>query len=80
MQIKVNGETPFKVMKNTFTVSKTSSGYTLEWCTFNSENDNDWQAYPQDVPADEGLICNGATPFTYFRLKNNADENVLVIL
>lgn len=80
MQIRVNGETPFKVMKDTFTVSKTTGGYTLQWCTFNSQADEDWQSYDKDVPANDSLICNGVTPYTFFRLKNNTNQDVLVIL
>lgn len=80
MQIRVNGENPFKVMKDTFTVSKTTGGYTLQWCTFNSQSDDDWQSYDKVVPANESVIVNGATPYTFFRLFGNADQDVLIIL
>lgn len=80
MQIRVNGQEPFKVMKDSFTVSKTSGGYTLQWCTSNSENDADWQSYSEAVPANESLIVNGCTQYTFFRLYGNNDQDVLIVL
>ena len=80
MQIRINGSNPFKVLKDTFSVAKTSGGYTLQWCNFNSENDEDWTSWPDSVPANEGLIANGCTPYVYFRLSGNTDQDVLIIL
>lgn len=80
MQIRVNGQDSFRALKSTFTVSKTSSGYTLQWCTFNSNSDSDWQSFSTPVPANDSLIVNGVTPFVFFRLSGNTDQDVLIIV
>lgn len=80
MQTLVSGQQAFKAHKETFSVAKTSGGYTLQWCNTNSENDEDWTSYPTPVPADEGLMVCGATPYVWFRLSGNTDDDVLVIV
>lgn len=72
----VNGEQPFKALKETFSVAATTGGYTLQY----SVDRNTWSSYPDAVPANENLIVNGVTPYTWFRLKNNADTAVEIIL
>lgn len=76
MTITVNGEQPFKALKTTFSVAATSGGYTLQY----SVDKTNWTSYPDAVPANETLIVNGVTPYVWFRLKNNADQAVEIIL
>ena len=76
MQAKVNGEEPFKVLKDTFTVGVTTNGYTLAY----SADKENWTTYTQATPANEVLIVNGVTPYTYFMLSGNTDNNVEIVL
>lgn len=80
MKIVVNQSEPFKVVKDTFSVAKTTNGYTLQWCNEKSENDADWQSYETPVPANEALVVNGLTPYVWVRLSGNTDEETIVIL
>lgn len=77
MQGIINGETPFKVFKETFSVAPTTAGYTLNYAT---SKDGAWTAYTEATPAGEMLIVNGVTPFTWFKLAGNVDNNVEVVL
>lgn len=76
MQIKVNGEQPFKSQKESFAVAGTSAGYTLNY----SVDKENWSAYPQATPANETLIVNGVTPYMWFKLAGNSDEETLIIV
>ena len=77
MQIVISGETPFKALKNTFCVGPTSAGFTLNYAT---SKEGPWTQYSESTPADETLIVNGVTPYMYFFLEGNADEETEIIL
>lgn len=76
MITRVNGEQPFKCLKSTFSVAATTGGFTLQY----SVDKNTWTSYPDVVPANENLVVNHVTPYTWFRLLNNADTAVEIIL
>lgn len=76
MQITVNGEQPFKSQKGTFCVAGTTNGYTLNY----SADKENWTAYEEDTPANETLIVNGVTPYMWFKLAGNTDEETLIIV
>ena len=76
MQQKVSKEQSFKVLKNTFSVGETSNGYTLAY----SVDDVNFTNYDKATPANEVLIVNGVTPFTFFKLVGNTDDDVKIIL
>ena len=75
MQIKVSGETPFKCLKETFVVGKSSNGYTLAY----GVDKTDLIEYSEATPADEDLIVNGATPYMWFALKGNEGEVDIIV-
>lgn len=75
MQIYVNGEQPFKCQKGTFAVAG-GAAFTLNY----SADKETWTAYPQATPADETLIVNGVTPYMWFKLAGNTDEERLIIV
>ena len=76
MQITINGEQPFKAQKETFCVAGTSAGFTLNY----SADKETWTAYEESTPADETLIVNGVTPYMWFKLAGNVDEETLIIV
>lgn len=76
MQILINGEEPFKCLKNTFAVAATSAGYTLNY----SADKEVWTAYTQATPANETLIVNNVTPYMWFKLAGNTDAETRIIL
>lgn len=76
MKAIVNGEAPFKCLKETFAVAATSAGYTLNY----SVDKENWSAWAQATPANEVLVVNDVTPFMWFKLVGNADEEVEIIL
>lgn len=76
MQSTVSKEAPFKAVHNSFSVAPTSSGYTLNYAT---SEEGPWTAYTAATPAMETLIVNGVTPYTWFRLQGNVDDDVEVI-
>lgn len=75
MKAKVLDEERFKALQPTFTVGYSTSGYVLEY----SANGTDWSAYPDAVPANEVLVVNDATPYSFFRLKGNSGEVDIVL-
>ncbi len=77
MQAIVSGETPFKCNKSTFAVGPTSNGYTLNYAV---SKDGPFTAYSDATPANECLVVNGVTPYMWFKLAGNTDEEVEVIL
>ncbi len=74
MQKTISGETPFKAIKETFCVGKTTNGYTLCY----GVDKNSLTEYSEATPANEDLIVNGATPYMWFSLKGNTG-NVEII-
>lgn len=75
MQIKVNGEQPFKAQKETFCVAGGAS-FTLNY----SADKKTWTAYDEATPANEKLIVNGVTPYMWFKLAGNTDEEREIIV
>lgn len=75
MQIKVNGEQPFKCQKDTFAVAG-GAGFTLNY----SVDKVTWTAYDEATPSNEVLIVNGVTPFMWFKLAGNTDEEREIIV
>lgn len=77
MQITVNGETPFKALKDQFSVAPTTSGYQIAYSadkeTFTLDSD-------AIVPANENLIYLGSMQYAWYMLSGNTDDNVVVIL
>lgn len=76
MQVKVNGSEPFKCLQSTFTIAATSAGYTLQY----SADKVTWTSHAEVVPANENVVVNDATPYSWFRLEGNVDNDVLIIL
>lgn len=75
MQIKVNGEQPFKCQKDTFAVAG-GAAFTLNY----SVDKTNWTAYDEATPANETLIVNGVTPYMWFKLAGNTDEEREIIV
>ena len=75
MQIYVNGEQPFKAQKGSFCVAGGAS-FTLNY----SADKENWTAYSQATPENETLIVNGVTPYMWFKLAGNTDEERLIIV
>ena len=75
MQITVSGESPFKVLKDTFAVGKTTNGYTLAY----GIDKNNLTDYTEATPAGEDLIVNGVTPYMWFALKGNTGEVTIIV-
>ena len=77
MQILVNGETPFKALKDQFSVAPTTSGYQIAYSadkeTFTLDSD-------AIVPAGENLVYLGSMQHAWYKLSGNTDDNVLVIV
>lgn len=71
----VQGNKPFFSTTKSFTVGKTTGGYTLAY----GVNKDDLTAYPDPVPANEDLVVNGVTPHTWFMLSGCTDESVIVV-
>lgn len=76
MKIMITGEEPFKSQRASFGVAATSAGYTLSY----SADKNTWTDYPTAVPANDNLIVNGVPTYMWFKLKGNADEDIVVLL
>lgn len=80
MKRKISGEEIFSCASGAIAVAQTSGGYILEYST---DGINFTQLKKGDevveVPANEDLFIANAIVGTYFRLKNNTDENVLVL-
>lgn len=75
MQVTISGETPFKVLKETFCVGKSANGYTLCY----GVDKTDLTEYTEATPAGEDLIVNGATPYMWFALKGNEGEVDIIV-
>ena len=69
-QIKINGEEQFQVLAHSFSVSHSTSGYTLQY----SEDGKDFTDWKEATPANETLVVNGIAKGMYFKLKGNTDE------
>lgn len=77
MQITVNGETPFKAVKDCFSVASTTGGYQIAY----SADKETWTLDDDAVvPAGENLIYLGSMPFGYYKLVGNVDDNVLILV
>jgi hypothetical protein len=77
MKIIVNGETPFKALKQEFMVGATTGGYTLAY----SADKENWTADSDAVvPADETLCYLSSVPYGFYKLSGNTDTNTVVIL
>lgn len=76
MKVLISGEEPFKSQRDSFGVGPTSNGYTLSY----SVDKETWTDYAEATPANENLIVNGCPVYMWFRLTNNEDEGITVIL
>lgn len=76
MQIQVSGESPFKALKDQFSVAPTTSGYQVAYSADNVTFTLDTDAV---VPAGENLVYLGSMTYGYYKLVGNTD-NVKVIL
>lgn len=75
MKVIIKDEASFKAKKDTFTIGPSETGYTL---CYSAENET-FTEYPTPTPAGENLIVNGATRYSYFKLKGNVGEVVAVL-
>lgn len=76
MKQTISGEEKIKVLKDTVTVGFSSSGYSLAY----SADGEDWTVYETATPANEVLVINGLTPYSYIKLSGNTDTSVSIIL
>ena len=76
MQIQVSGESPFKALKDQFSVAPTTSGYQVAYSADNVTFTLDPDAI---VPANENLVYLGSMTYGFYKLVGNTD-NVKVIL
>lgn len=76
MQGIVNGEQPFKCLKNTVAIGPTSQGFVLNFAV---SKDGPWTAHSEETPANECCVINGLTPYMWLKLEGNT-EDVEVIL
>ena len=77
MQIKISGETPFKCLKDQFSIGPTSSGYQIAF----SVDRETWTLDPNAiVPAGENLLYLGSGIYLYYKLVGNTDTEVDAIL
>ena len=77
MQITVNGETPFKAVKDQFSVAATTSGYQIAYSVDKETWTLDADAI---VPANENLIYLGSMQFGWYMLSGNTDNDVQIIV
>lgn len=70
MVIKINGEKPFSVVSDSFAISPSNEGYTLEY----SVEGNNWTAYEDAVPANEVLVVAKTSKELFYRCVGNASE------
>lgn len=76
-KISVSGEQSWRAQRNQFAISPTSGGYTIEY----SANGSDWTADTDAVvPANENLVYLGAMTYGWYRMKNNQDNNVEILV
>lgn len=68
--MKIQGEQKFSVPENSFSVSPSAEGYTLEY----SADGVDFTEYTEATPADEVLIVYGVSKHMTFKLKGNESE------
>lgn len=66
---KIVGEAPFQVLAHSFSVSPSTSGYTLNY----SADGIGYTAYTDATPANEVLIVNGVAKSMFFKLVGNTD-------
>ena len=76
MKVMISGEEAFRSQRESFGVAATSNGYTLSY----SADKETWTDYEDATPANENLIVNGVPTYMWFKLKNNQDEDVVVLL
>lgn len=73
MTLPISGENVFCVNAHSFSISPSSSGYTLAY----SANAEDFTEYEKATPADDTLIVNGVAAHMYFKLVGNTDDVVI---
>lgn len=66
----ISGETPFQVMAHSFSVSPSTSGYTLAY----SADGIGYTNYSEATPANEVLIVNGVGNNMFFKAVGNTDS------
>lgn len=71
MQVKVSGETPFKVCKDQVFIGPSASGYTL---AYGAAKDGTFTSYSEATPANENLIVNGVVQYCWLKLVGNSSE------
>lgn len=73
VQNTIANEQPFQVLAHSFSVSPSTSGYTLAY----SADGVNYTNYTEATPANETLIVNGINKGEYFRLVGNSGEVVI---
>lgn len=76
MQVKVSGETPFKVLKDKVAIGPTTNGYTIAY----GVDGVNFTAYSEATPANENLIVTGLQQYMWLKLSGNTDTDVTVVL
>lgn len=75
MQTTISGENSFKVLKDSFMVGPSSSGYTL---AFSADNVH-FTPYDKETPANENLLVYGVVPYSFWMLSGNTGNvNIIV--
>lgn len=78
MQLTINGEAPFRALKDQFSVAPSTSGYQV---AFSTERNG---TYTLDsdaiVPANEGLVYLGSGIYCWYKLVGNTDTALTVVV
>ena len=74
MKEKVNKEEVFISRSDSFAIAGTTAGYTFSYSVDNTT----WNDWEEATPANEICIIHGLGQGMYCKLKNNADDNVVV--
>ena len=70
MKAIVHNEEPFKVLNSSVTIGFSTSGYTLAY----SANGSQFTNYTEATPANEVLIVNGLTRYSWLKLVGNSGD------
>lgn len=70
MIIKVKGEKPFSVVSDSFAISPSNEGYTLQY----SVEGTQWTSYEEEVPSGEVLVVAKTSKELFYRCLGNASD------
>lgn len=75
MKLKITGEQQFSVLKNTFAIGPSESGYTLAYSA--TGNPSEFTMWDKSTEAGENVVVNGAAEEMYFKLVGNTGEVII---